>query len=229
MEKNVRAAFLWILSKHFSHLADVDIAGGIFFKLAVDLHKLYGGDRYAAKAASRELLGLMHLMNEAIFKTQTKAHFPLMCLITYRGFTLVASSCLPIGSDTLCYGSNDGGKTVAHGDPEINSLVQSLMRDLNSKKHWVGRVQKCEIFGPADLEVHRGKDGRVYILDTARVSPPLVPDRSKKGSFLYRLMRPEFVSSYGVPLSSDAFSGFQVDNAAESASPLPNLLCRFDL
>jgi hypothetical protein len=198
-----------------THQTGVDISGGIFFKLAVDLHHLYGGDRFAAKAASRELLGLMHLMNESLFNSTVHPHFPLMCLITYRGFTLVASSCLPIGSDTLKYGSNDGGKTVMFSDPEINGMVRTLMKPLNLKRHAVGRTARVEIYGPADLEVHRGKDGRIYMLDTARVFPPLLPDKKKKGSFLYRLFRPEFIQAFSKPVSSDAFSGFQVDNAAE--------------
>lgn len=61
------------------------IAKGIFFKLAVDLHALYGGDRYAAKVASRELIGLMNLQNVSLFYDVKGVHFPLMAIITYRG------------------------------------------------------------------------------------------------------------------------------------------------
>ena len=47
-------------------------------------------------------------------------------------------------------------------------------KQLNIKKHVVGsapEVQK-ELSAPLDIEVHRGKDGRIYLLDTARVFPP---------------------------------------------------------
>lgn len=54
---------------------------------------------------------------------------------------------------------------------------------------------------------HKGDDGTYYILDTARLMPPEVP--SGKGTFLYRLLRPEFVAEYGKqrPLCSDGYSG----------------------
>lgn len=36
---------------------------------------------------------------------------------------MVACSVLPIGQDTLCYGSGDGGVTVHDSDPELNKKV----------------------------------------------------------------------------------------------------------
>jgi len=46
------------------------------------------------------------------------------------------------------------------------------------------------------------------VLDFGRVFPPEAPEsRTDRGVF-YRLLRPEFVASYPVPLSSDAFSGW---------------------
>jgi hypothetical protein len=113
----------------------------------------------------------------------------------------VASSCLPISGSTLVYGSNDGGKTVLNSDPAVNGLVEKLCKNLNLKGHYCGRDTKVFIYSPGDLEAHKGKDGRVYVLDTARMFPPLRPDKTKRGSFLYRLMRPEFVKSYSKPLS----------------------------
>lgn len=53
----------------------------------------------------------------------------------------------------------------------------------------------------------------MYIIDTARVFPPEAPfgkEQSKRGSYLYRLLRPEFVKNNSVPLCSDAFSSFQL-------------------
>jgi hypothetical protein len=53
------------------------------------------------------------------------------------------------------------------------------------------------------------------VLDLARLFPaqmPLVPPEkgSKHRSYLYELLRPEYVKSYPVPLSSDAFSPFNL-------------------
>lgn len=54
---------------------------------------------------------------------------------------------------------------------------------------------------------------RTYVvLDLARLFPPQLPAPNKQGSnhrpYLYELLRPEFVKTYPIPLSSDAFSPF---------------------
>jgi hypothetical protein len=46
------------------------------------------------------------------------------------------------------------------------------------------------------------------VIDLARVFPPTCSDSHVKETFLYELMRPEWVAENPVPLSSDAFSGF---------------------
>ena len=49
-----------------------------------------------------------------------------------------------------------------------------------------------ELYGPTDIEVHRGRDGRFYVLDTARVFPPLpvAPDRACEERFpLWSVMK----------------------------------------
>lgn len=112
------------------------------------------------------------------------------------------------------YGSNDGGKKVLNKDPAVTQLVERLCKQLNLKGHYCGRDYKVFIYSPGDLEAHKGKDGRVYCLDTARMFPPLRPDKSKKGSFLYRLMRPEFVRKYSKPLSRFVFFFFFAEPAA---------------
>lgn len=45
---------------------------------------------------------------------------------------------------------------------------------LNLKKHIVSGT---EIYAPADIEGHVGKDGCFYVLDSARVFPPELPPR----------------------------------------------------
>jgi len=52
--------------------------------------------------------------------------------------------------------------------------------------------------------------------DTARLFPPEAPlKNAPPTSFLYRLLRPEFLREYELPLSSDAFTRFGEDNAQE--------------
>jgi hypothetical protein len=53
---------------------------------------------------------------------------------------------------------------------------------------------------------HLADDGRYYLIDFSRVMPPEYPTESE--DIFFKLLRPEFVSGYHVPLSSDSFSGF---------------------
>lgn len=133
-------------------------------------------------------------------------HFPLMCLIDYRGFRLVAISILPIDSDTIVYGSANVGLDVHADHQEINLKMERIGNKMNSKPHLVGRAVQKIIYGPVDIEVHCGKDGRIYLVDFARYCPPEPPQPGHRGSNLYRLLRPELVKKYPKPLSSDAFS-----------------------
>ncbi len=209
----------------------------------------------------------------------------MQMLIDYGGYRLIACSLLPIGSTTLVYGSNDAGRTVHADCLPLNNMLKQAGKWLNLKPHIVAGT---EIYGPADIEGHVGKDGNYYVLDTARIFPPEQPPRyfqglivppsgfvrcihlptagfeptvkevvgaaadaalatesfvlgtmyflrspngapnprcerlcgrptfgdtvivpnGYKGKFLYNLLRREFVQTYTVPLSSDAFSGF---------------------
>lgn len=130
---------------------------------------------------------------------------PLLALIDYRGYRLCAVSLLPINKqETLVYGSADGGKTVLNSDPIASSLMDEFGRRMNLKSHPAGRDVTNNVTGPADIEVHLGTDGRYYVLDLARVFPPEAPTAAR--NHLFNLLRPEFVQSYAIPLSSDAFS-----------------------
>jgi hypothetical protein len=66
---------------------------------------------------------------------------------------------------------------------------------------------------PLDIEAHLGDDGRYYVLDIARLFPPAV----RKG-FLYKLLRPELVTSHDKPLCSDSLSRFDDSDEREEHS-----------
>jgi hypothetical protein len=59
-----------------------------------------------------------------------------------------------------------------------------------------------------DTEVHRGTDGRIYVIDLSRVLPPQEPGHQIQLSHLYRMLRPELVRTNPEPLCSDAASNF---------------------
>ena len=56
-----------------------------------------------------------------------------LILFSFEGYRLVAQSLLPIKSNTLIYGSKDGGVTIDTGDkyPEFKPLIE----DIASKKN----------------------------------------------------------------------------------------------
>ena len=77
------------------------IVHNILFKFAVDYNGLFGNDYAAAKAAGNELRGLISYFNTGI----SDLNVPLMALVDYRGFRLIAMSILPVGEETIIYGS----------------------------------------------------------------------------------------------------------------------------
>lgn len=83
--------------------------------------------------------------------------------------------------------------------------MRKAAKKLNLKPHRIGQ-QEVLFYGPGDMEIHRGTDSRIYIVDTARLFCPELPQRG--GAAFYRLLRPEFVRNYHKPLSSDAFTGW---------------------
>lgn len=181
---------------------------GLLFKFAVDVppHYLYGSDEYAQKAAGHELKGLNQwsLNSEGL-------HFPLMALVRYCGFTLVALSMLPVGNGSLVYGSDDAGRSVHFDDDELYEKMKKTALALNLKGHYLVADTSKLIYGPGDIEGHYGEDHLHYVLDFARVYPPaaLVQGEVKeKSRCLFRLLRPELVSRFTKPLSSDAFTAW---------------------
>ena len=60
----------------------------------------------------------------------------------------------------------------------MNARIQLAAGILNLSGHTIWNRSETEssfIYGPVDLEGHKGRDGRYYILDTARLFPPAVP------------------------------------------------------
>ena len=214
---------------------------GILFKFPNDDNGIYGGEEEESmKAASRELTSLVACWR--LTHQLPNMSFPLMTNIDFRGFRIIATLLLPIGQNTLCYGSSDAGKTIVKGkDEEVDKLAAKLASALNLRRHTVGTrkddSKATELDLACDAELHRGKFGRIYIIDVARLMPPEPPEylkestqsvqgksRSevrrgnsysrgklpppKKGAHLTRLFRPELVLQSPKPLSSDEFSHF---------------------
>lgn len=78
---------------------DKFIVSGILFKFAAgdSSINIYGNEENAQKIASHELLGL----NSFFLSGVPGLSYPLMALVHYLGFCVVAISVIPIDKDTL--------------------------------------------------------------------------------------------------------------------------------
>lgn len=111
-----------------------------------------------------------------------------MATVDYLGFRLTAMSLVPISKrfvpredfdleiySTIVYGSSDAGDTM-HADPMAVDCMEGVCKKLNLKKHRCG--MKCNffgtalnkqrgkyehLFGPTDIELHKGSDGAFYV------------------------------------------------------------------
>jgi hypothetical protein len=83
---------------------------------------------------------------------------------------------------------------------------------LGLAEHRVGDG-KCALWLPIDTEVHVGSDNRMYLIDLARLMPPVPPPAPDTlNSYLYCHFRPEFLQRHPeFKLSSDTFSKFAAD------------------
>lgn len=184
---------------------------GILFKFAVDWKDIYTSDMYAMKSASHELKGLELFFEMAsLSPALEKIKVPLMTIIDYLGFRLIALSLLPINHETIVYGSNDSGIVVNAQSP-YDKIMEDVGNQMNLSMHVAGleEASTANIPFPADIEGHEGKDGRFYILDFARIMPPTLPSpKGPPNQYLYKLFRPEFVTKYKTPLNPDSFSNF---------------------
>ncbi|GAM22209.1 hypothetical protein SAMD00019534_053840 [Acytostelium subglobosum LB1] len=196
----------------FKFVVDVEIAPGLW---------MYGdtsrSDEKAQKSAGHELKGLNHFMEYS----NGLIRFPLMAVIDYRGYRLLAISNLPITKNTIVYGSNDGGKTVHNSDPLVEQEMKRMAELMCIKGHYVGLNHPTLIYGPGDIEVHKGTDGRYYMIDFARAFPPEYPSEihGKVGrQIFYSMLRPELLRYSPKPVSPDAFSGWQTGSDEEESN-----------
>jgi len=71
-------------------------------------------------------------------------------LLKYQQTPQQTNNSLPLGSETIRWGSSDGGKSFHDEDPDVRDLVQELGQKLNLKVH---NFKETELYGPIDFEV----------------------------------------------------------------------------
>ena len=88
-------------------------------------------------------------------------NLPMMALVDYRGFRLIAMSVLPLRGMSLIYGSKDAGNTVYATDSDFNAIMEKAGRSLNLINHQCGLEPNKlkELWAACDIEGHLGSDG----------------------------------------------------------------------
>lgn len=176
---------------------------GIFFKLVADVEIdrgrwLYGEKgpslELANKAAGNDLRGANFYLNNFLALGLPVA-VPLQVLLDYHGYRLIAMPILPLTKTTLVYGSDDAGVNVHNSHPPMNIAMRLAALHMHLKAHV---VRDTELHAAGDVEGHVGTDGRMYLLDLARTTPPEASSvcthlRASSAAVFYRVFRPEFL------------------------------------
>ena len=159
------------------------IAGGkkfvekdILYKFADPMGGPYNSSfELSQKAAAHDLRGATAFAQhgqdfEALDSSGRGVFVSLQTIIDYGGFRLQAMQMLPIGGPSLIVGSGDACETLPKGnaDPKACGQFGVVAGKLGLSEHGitVGGETVMLHFG-ADVEGHRGKDGNLYVLDTA--------------------------------------------------------------
>lgn len=177
-----------------------------------------------------------------------RVHVPMMVSVDYLGYRLLCMPILPIDHSTIIYGSDDGGETIHTKDPYFNRWMQETADALHLAGHRVRGSGERLLYSAGDIEAHRGRDGRYYLIDLARWSPPQcpvavqhIPRISNPMSAFYNLLRPELLQLWKAwktppskdspvppptpPLSPDALTGWGdvSDESPEAAAEVARL------
>ena len=210
------------------------IHANVFFKLAVSNNGMYGdgGNAAAAKTAGNELTNLGAIAKLVVSQRTVErgkvvilrpkiphVFIPFAMICDFDGFRIFASTLVPIGDDTIQYGSSDGGRTVYNRDFECEARAKDIAQYFGLKQHQVGRTERLWLAG--DVELHRGLDGRIWLLDAARLVPPFPPPKHERYKILNEFFPIEFVRHYcnrfKCAVSADAFSGFNKNSKEKKA------------
>jgi hypothetical protein len=107
-----------------------------------------GSDEAAAKAAGHDLKGSVHYYNSGV----KELCLPLMAVIDYKGFRMTAQALLPLGENSLVYGSSDAGRTVHNSNEKFNAAMELAAKSLNLRNHVVGELaQVKELYSAVDV------------------------------------------------------------------------------
>eukprot|EP01063_Lacrimia_lanifica_P030135 TRINITY_DN4741_c0_g1_i2.p1 TRINITY_DN4741_c0_g1~~TRINITY_DN4741_c0_g1_i2.p1 ORF type:complete len:986 (+),score=174.34 TRINITY_DN4741_c0_g1_i2:45-3002(+) len=182
------------------------VHNGILFEVASEV--VGYGKVFKTAASAAKAVGCHVRHASVLHSTRHPLLAPvLVCAATYLGTRVLCTALLPISHSTLAFGSADGGKSL-HSRCRAGELpspyrtaLDSLGEALHLKPYTVlpsVAATTTNVFGetataplgpvalpfPADVQVHAGGDGRVYITNPLRMLPPALPfDKRSSGGF----------------------------------------------
>jgi hypothetical protein len=172
---------------------------GLFFLLIELSIFLHLSTKFFFVHSRHEIKATQAMINAGL----TQINYPLMAAYTYRGKRVLCVSLLPVnGKATLLQGKERPEDAMLCPPPHVDAVMATLGASL-----CIARSSKlgAEVFGPFDLELHRGGDGLLYVIDVARLFPPEYRRGKNPGARqMYQLLRPELLQKIGIPLVSDA-------------------------
>lgn len=206
------------------------VVHNILFKFAIDHKNIYGSDFSAAKAAGNELRGLMCYFNSSI----SEIHVPLMALVDYRGFRLIAMALLPVDTNTIMYGTFDAGKHIHYTQDDIfNERMRAASETLRLRPHRCRQQQNQQQhraslgFGPtgtgsAPQHVPPGFEGfSLYERErTPLLSQQARPDKRAKNKVLSHGATEELQLMMQGKLTKSSIDGNELISSGSSVSTL---------
>ena len=142
------------------------VVGNILFKFADPMGGPYNSSfELAQKAAAHDLRGATAF---AQYGLDGGVFASLQTIIDYGGFRLQAMQMLPIDGSSLVIGSGDACDTLPMADPDACKHFKTIADKLGLAEHEITvRGETARLHFGADVEGHRGTDGKLYVLDTA--------------------------------------------------------------
>ena len=117
----------------------------------------------AAKAAAHDLRGATAFLQHGL---KAGLVMSLQTLVDFAGFRLQAMQMLSL--DKHVVGSGDACDTLPFADPDACKQFGYVADQLGLAEHNITvEGESVKLHFGADVEGHRGKDGKLYVLDTA--------------------------------------------------------------
>lgn len=178
------------------------LRNGIFYYLATDASGAFaelGGDAAARVTAGKDLKNI-----ESILALGVDGLCPVLTtVVDYCGRRIVAQAPVPgvfreTDEEQIQYGMGEGREQV-FAKEELEARLSKVADFFHLKKHTVqANTNKADLVTSMDTKVMKGTDGREYILDLYRLTPPDLSFLNANPDYAHKmtLMRPEAVKEW---------------------------------